>query len=112
MEPPFARLLRLLGLAEVLIGDEFGDEAHRVSAEELSGPESWSRAQPRRVVAVDQSLLALTPWDSFFTIIVGTSDLLREALPDMFEGFWCADQTTTDWCFEPLIPLAGWSTLP
>jgi hypothetical protein len=93
-------------LTEVLIGDEYGDQAYRVSVEELSAPESWSKMHPRRIAAPDQSLLLLTPWDSFFTIIVGTSDQLPAALPELFEGFWCSENTTTDWCLEPPLSLA------
>lgn len=107
MERPLTSLLRRVGLAEVLIGDEFGEQVYCVSAEDLSAPGNWSQMQPRRIAAADQSLLLLTPWDSFFTIIVGRSEQLAGALPELFEGFWCSEETTTDWCFEPYIPLVG-----
>lgn len=107
LEPPLAVLLRRLGLTDVTLGDEFGEDAYPVSVDELEAGESWSKAQPRRIVASDRSLVVLTPWDSFFTIILGSSERLISVLPDLFEGFWCSNETTTDWCFEPYIPLVG-----
>lgn len=107
LERPLGELLRRLELADVILGDEFGEHMHAVSLEELETGESWSKAQPRRIVANEQSLLALTPWDSFFTIIASSSERMVDAVPDLFEGFWCSNETTTDWCLEPCIPLVG-----
>jgi hypothetical protein len=107
METPLAEALISLGLTDVLAGDEFGDEVRRVSVEELGRRENWNIARRGNIFTEDRTLLITTPWDSFFTVIMGTSDQRLDLFSDVLEGFWCTRETTTDWCLEPTIPLAG-----
>lgn len=112
MEHSFVELFRRAGLSAITVADEFGDEEHLVDLAALDTPTSWVTSQslpvpcPRRLFAPDRSLLVSVHWDSFFTLILGTRERLAETgLTEYFEGFWCTDETSIDWLFEPFIPL-------
>lgn len=111
MERSFVELFRRVGLQEVIVGDEFGDEAHKMKVEDLATEQSWSHSiaipvkLPRRIYAEDRSLLVAVPWDSFFTFVFGSEDRLSCRIGDLFEGFWCSEETSVSWSEEHRLPL-------
>jgi hypothetical protein len=109
MERAYVELLRRAGVEQVYFSDEFGDEAQLVRVDDLATDGAWDlpplRFQPRQIFSEDRSLFITVHWDSFFAVIFGTDERLSFRLDDLFEGFWCSDETTIGWSFEPHIPL-------
>lgn len=112
MQTGLAELFRRAGFPEVIAGDEFGDEDRKIKVSMLEQSAPWDGADGllgcsiKRLMAPDRSLLAWVHWDSFYTMILGTSQTLRDLKIDrLFEGFWCSDETTTYWLTQPCIPL-------
>lgn len=112
LEVSFVELFKRAGLSEFVIADEFGDDERLVGVGALAADgtqRSWQTSpvpRPKRLYAPDRSLLAWVHWDSFFTVIFGTSERLAGVgLGELFEGFWCSPETTVSWLFEPHIAL-------
>lgn len=112
MQAKFIEMFRRARVPEVIVGDEFGDDERLVSLGELDGDEAWDRRQDllpwgiRRISAPDHSLFVWVHWDSFYTAIFATAERLEGCkLSELFEGFWCSDETTTYWLTQPAIPL-------
>lgn len=100
------------GLTEVIAGDEFGEDERTVTFDLLREDSAWMDPEKlpaygvRRFIAPDRSLLVWVHWDSFYTAIFGTAQRLQGVrLDDLFEGFWCSEETTTYWLTQPAITL-------
>lgn len=51
-------------------------------------------------------MLVWVHWDSFYTAVFGTAERLDGSrLGELFEGFWCSNETSTYWLTQPVIPL-------
>ncbi|WP_420139068.1 DUF2711 family protein [Sphingomonas sp.] len=112
MQPSLVRIFRQAGFQSVIMGDEFGDDDRLVDIGTLETDEPWDgmpdlpRHGVRRMLAPDHSLFAWVHWDSFYTLILGTADALRDLnVGQQFEGFWCAKETTTYWLSQACLPL-------
>lgn len=112
MQARLTELFERVGLSEVSVGDEFGDEERLVSLATLRRDQAWDRRPDlsswgiRRIFAPDQSMLVWVHWDSFYTVVFATAERLAGSrLDELFEGFWCSNETTTYWLTQPPIPL-------
>ncbi len=112
MQSSLASLFRGAGFLEAMVGDEFGDDERLVNINLLERDELWDGMTElpqygiKRLIAPDHSLLVWVHWDSFYTLILGTADSLRELRIDRsFEGFWCSDETDTYWLNQACLPL-------
>jgi hypothetical protein len=112
MQAGLAALFRGAGFRKVVVGDEFGDDERLVDINLLDRNELWDGMAElpqygiKRLIAPDHSLLAWVHWDSFYTLILGTTESLHELRIDRsFEGFWCSDETDTYWLNQVCIPL-------
>ncbi|MGU3492778.1 DUF2711 family protein [Xanthobacteraceae bacterium A53D] len=112
MERSLVALFAACGCSQVIVGDEFGDEAVPVALAALEEDRPWHMTPawppiaPRRLVAEDGSLMACVDWDSFFILILGTRARFGQVDPaSLFEGFWCGPETELSWQRQPLRPL-------
>lgn len=112
MQASLIELFERVGLSEVFVGDEFGDDERLVPVAALRGEQAWDRRIDlsswgiRRLFSPDRSILVWVHWDSFYTAVFATAERLKGSrLPELFEGFWCTNATTTYWLTEPAIPL-------
>ena len=112
MQDALMHMFARAGCRRIFAGDEFGDEERPVDVEALTGGRPWVGAEDvpaygaRRLYAPDLSLLAWVHWDSFQTVIFGTEgSLAGMRLDDLFEGFWCSEDTVSYWLTQPPIPL-------
>lgn len=103
------------GCERVVLGDEFGEHDIAKPLDFLRGAPAWAgRADwpkisgVRRLYAEDRSMIAIVPWDQFFTVIAMTADrVVQTAVDDLFEGFWCDESTTLFWLRDPPQPAVG-----
>jgi hypothetical protein len=112
MQANLIELFKRAGVSEVFVGDEFGDDERLVTLATLGDKQAWDRRIDlsswgiRRIFAPDQSMLVWVHWDSFYTAIFATAERLDGSrLDELFEGFWCANETSTYWLTQPAIPL-------
>ena len=107
-----ARLVELFehaGLDRVVLGDEFGDHDIPKPLDFLRTEQAWAGRDDwppiygvRRLYAEDRSIIAIVPWDQFFTVIAMTAERAAQtAVELLFEGFWCDDATTLSWWRNP-----------
>jgi len=97
----------------VVLGDEFGDHDIPKPLDFLKTEEAWAERADwppiygvRRIYAEDRSMIAIVPWDQFFTVIAMTTARAAEtAVETLFEGFWCDETTTLAWWRDPPRPL-------
>ncbi|MCU0891494.1 MAG: DUF2711 family protein [Sandarakinorhabdus sp.] len=113
IQSSLATLFRQAGLQSIIVGDEFGDDERLIPISLLEGDALWGDMTElpiygiKRLIAPDRSLFAWVHWDSFYTLILGTAEAFREfEISQLFEGFWCSDETNTYWLTQPCIPLA------
>jgi hypothetical protein len=112
MQASLIELFERVGMSEVFVGDEFGDDERLVSLAALRGEQAWDRRTDlsprgiRRIFTPDRSMLIWVHWDSFYTAIFATAERLGGSrLDELFAGFWCSNETTTYWLTQPAIPL-------
>lgn len=112
MQANLIDLFERVGVSEVFVGDEFGDDERLVTLATLGGELAWDRRTDlsswgiRRIYAPDQSILVWVHWDSFYTAVFATAERLDGSrLDELFEGFWCSNETSTYWLTQPAIPL-------
>jgi hypothetical protein len=114
-EHRLVELFARAGCARVVLGDEFGDHDISQPLDFLKGDVAWIERPDwpqihgvRRIYAEDRSMLAIEPWDQFFTVVAMTVERARQAAVDeLFEGFWCDETTSLGSMFEPPRPLLG-----
>jgi len=113
MQTSLAAAFRRAGYLRLTVGDEFGDDERLVDTSLLEQSELWDgmaelpRFGVKRLIAPDRSLLAWVHWDSFYTLILGTTEVFQDLkISTLFEGFWCSDETESYWLAQPFIPLA------
>ena len=112
VQAALVELFRRAGHAEVVVGDEFGDDERVMDLALLAKKIPWyqSNGMPaygvRRLFSADRSLFVWVHWDSFYIVILGTEHSLASVkLADLFEGFWCSAVTKTYWLLQDCIPL-------
>jgi hypothetical protein len=103
MERNLAEMLRDSGVTRLMQWDDYGEEPSRIDAASLLADSPWFEIPEDietyscRLAAEDRTQLVAVHWDSFFTLICGTSARLRAARPEQrFEGF----QVTEGWMHE------------
>jgi hypothetical protein len=113
MHRNLANLFKTAGFTSLIAGDEFGDDERLIDIALLEQDSLWlghpdlPKYGVKRLIAPDRSLLAWVHWDSFYTLLLGTVDTLKNQRPcTSFEGFWCSEGTTTYWLQQPPLPLA------
>jgi hypothetical protein len=113
MQASLATVFRRSGNSSVIVGDEFGDDERLIDTSLLEQVELWEgmAALPihgvKRLIAPNHSLLAWAHWDSFYTLILGTAEVFQGLkIANLFEGFWCSDETECYWLTQPCISLA------
>ena len=112
MQASLITLFERMGLNEVFLGDEFGQEERLVSVAALRGEQPWDHRPGlitgviRRIYSPDRSVILWVHWDSFYTAIFATAERLEGSrISELLEGFWCTNETTTYWLTQPAIPL-------
>lgn len=112
MQFSLAGIFRRAGFKNIIVGDEFGDDERSVEISRLERDELWDGMAElpsfgvKRLIAPDRSLLVWIHWDSFYTLILGTAEALHDLkINQIFEGFWCSDETNTYWLTQACIPL-------
>ena len=112
MQAQIIALFERMKLDEVFVGDEFGDDERLVSLAALRGEQAWDQRADllpwgiRRIFAPDHSMLMWVHWDSFYTAVFATAERLDGSrLDELFEGFWCSNETITYWLTQSAIPL-------
>lgn len=112
MQTSLATLFRRAGNNRLIVGDEFGDDERLVDISLLEQGDLWDGMAElpqygvKRLIAPDRSLLAWVHWDSFYTLILGKAEVLKDLkIATLFEGFWCSDKTQSYWLTQPCIPL-------
>lgn len=114
-ERRLVELFARAGCARIVLGDEFGDHDISQPLDFLKGDAAWSERPDwpqiggvRRIYAEDRSMLAIEPWDQFFTIIaMSTERVGQTAAEELFEGFWCGENTSVAWLHDPPRPMPG-----
>jgi hypothetical protein len=114
-ERRLVELFARTGCERVVLGDEFGEHDIARPLDFLRGAAAWAgRADwpaisgVRRLYAEDRSMIAIVPWDQFFTVIAMTADRVAQtAVDELFEGFWCDESTTLFWLRDPPQPALG-----
>lgn len=118
MQRGLAGLFSGAGFAEIIVGDEFGDDERRVGIDLLEQGEPWDgrpelpKYGVKRLIAPDHSLLAWVHWDSFYTLLLLAETHQGLEIDRLFEGFWCSDQTSTYWLSQGCIPCTSDRGLP
>ncbi len=115
MERDLVDLFARAGCDRVVLGDEFGDHDIPKPLDFLRGDAPWAGRPDwppiwgvRRIYAEDRSMLAIVPWDQFFTVIAMTADrAARAGTERLFEGFWCSVDTTAAWLLDSPQRLLG-----
>lgn len=115
MERDLVELFARAGCEQVVLGDEFGEHDIPEPLDFLRGDEAWANRPGwpqihgvRRIYAADRSMIAIVPWDQFFTVIAMTADRAARAETDrLFEGFWCGADTSLAWLVDSPQPLLG-----
>jgi hypothetical protein len=112
MQASLASLFRQAGNNYLTVGDEFGDDERVVNTRLLEQNDLWDgmvdlpQYGVKRLIAPDRSLLAWVHWDSFYTLILGKEEALQDLkIANLFEGFWCSEETESYWLTQPCIPL-------
>ena len=112
MQTSLATAFRRAGKSRLIVGDEFGDDERLVDTSRLERVDLWDgmaglpKYGVKRLIAPDRSLLAWVHWDSFYTLILGKAEVFQELeIAELFEGFWCSDETASYWLTQPCIPL-------
>jgi hypothetical protein len=98
-----------MGLPEILLGDEFGEEQVVVAIDEM-----LERTRPvlsvhhPRLIAPDCSFLVAAHWDLFCSFVCGRPDAIHDLVhrPGI-EGFFCTDATRLYWHEQPLKAIAA-----
>jgi len=109
LEHRLVELFEHAGLDRVVLGDEFGDHDIPKPLDFLRTEQAWAGRDDwppiygvRRLYAEDRSIIAIVPWDQFFTVIAMTAERAAQtAVELLFEGFWCDDATTLSWWRNP-----------
>src|SRR6185295_5537247 len=102
MQRQIANLLLRAGIKHIEVAHEYDEEgvAMEVSTLVIDGPWNFAnfRLKPMRIYAEDRSLLVVVDWDSFFTLICGSRQVLdRSMMESQFEGFFCSAGTRHNW---------------
>jgi hypothetical protein len=102
MELKIATLFQKVGIERLELACEFDEAGVSLEVSALCSQELWHvpglSRKPTRIYAEDRSLLAVVDWDSFFTLICGTNEILNQSeIDDDFEGFFCNRHTCHDW---------------
>lgn len=114
-ERRLVELFARAGCARIVLGDEFGEHDISQPLDFLKGDAGWIERPDwpqiggvRRLYAEDRSMLAIEPWDQFFTIIAMTAERVGQtAVEELFEGFWCDENTSVAWFLDPPRPMLG-----
>jgi hypothetical protein len=112
-EDRLVSLFEQAGCGRVILGDEFGDHDIPKPLDFLRTEQAWAERADwppiygvRRLYAEDRSMIAIVPWDQFFTVIAMTAERATHTrVESLFEGFWCDDATTLSWWRDPPRPL-------
>lgn len=112
LQSSLATMFRQAGCESVIVGNGFDDDERLVPTSVLEKRDLWD-GRPElpqygvsRLIAPDRSLFAWVHWDSFYTLILGTTEAFRDGkVSRLFEGFWCSEKTNTYWLNQPPIPL-------
>ena len=112
MQTSLATVFKRTGNNRLIVGDEFGDDERLVDTSLLGRSDLWDgmaglpQYGVKRLIAPDRSLLAWVHWDSFYTLILGKAEALQDLkIANLFEGFWCSDETESYWLTQRCIPL-------
>lgn len=112
MQANLIALLERMGVTEVYVGDEFGEEELLISVAALRGEQPWNDRSDliswaiQRIYPPDHSVLIWVHWDSFYTAVFATAERLNGSnISELLEGFWCTNETTSYWMIEPQISL-------
>lgn len=112
MQASLATVFGRAGHHQLLVGDEFGQDERLVDVSLLERCDLWDGMAElpqygvKRLIALDRSLLVWVHWDSFYTLILGTAKALEGLrIAELFEGFWCSEETQSYWLTQPCIPL-------
>jgi len=80
------------------VGDEFGTERKLHWLDDLKAERSEATAGHCNVFSPDNSLLWTTHWDSHFSFLCGSLEVLQSLVHQMnFEGFFCDEKTEVYW---------------
>ncbi|MBS1997341.1 MAG: hypothetical protein JSS86_13565 [Cyanobacteria bacterium SZAS LIN-2] len=103
LEDRFCDLWECLNPEEIVISDEFITDTRVVPLAALRTAAPWDQIglvkfPIKKFYPLDHSFLVATPFDTVYTAICGKRDQLESArVEDLFEGFWCNEQTTGLW---------------
>jgi hypothetical protein len=95
---PMLMCFQSIGHHWAWIGDELGTQRKLYWIDDLKAKEAEATSGHCNVFSPDKSLLWTTHWDSHFSFICGSRDVLESLVQHMnFEGFFCNKDTEVYW---------------
>lgn len=87
-----------IGFQWAWVGNEFGTERKLYWIDDLKAKEISATCGHCNVFSPDKSLLWTTHWDSHFSFVCGSREVLEPLVQSMnFEGFFCGKDTEVYW---------------
>jgi len=103
LEKSVCIFLKRIGCEELIVSDDFNHHIVSRLRTELDTENPWVLSDAlgfrfNKIYPSDQSFLVLVPWDNFYTTICGRrSTLVAAKVEELFDGFWCDANTSSDW---------------
>ncbi|MFN8576752.1 MAG: DUF2711 family protein [Candidatus Sericytochromatia bacterium] len=90
------RILKLNGVLNVIVQNEFGDEKKEASVEELEDNIYYGI---KNIYTISKNILFTVDWDSFYFLFCSNREVIEKSL-GWWEGFYCNEKTKHFWEIE------------